>query len=125
MAVRRSISTTGLLTAAGRPVCSSSLNFFRFCFGLLLFAESARFFLHNWIDDYYLSRPFLFKYWGFEWVSTPPGNWLYLHFGMMAILALMVALGLFYRLAIVLLTLSFSYVFLLDQALYLTNIICC
>lgn len=121
MVVRYVSSSTRLFTAAGRPVCGASLNVFRFCFGLLIFAESTRFFLHHWIDDYLLSRPILFKYPGFEWVSLWPGNWLYVHFGLMAVLALMVALGLFYRLAIILLTLCFGYVFLLDQALYLNQ----
>lgn len=119
---QRPLSSCNRLVAfAGQPVDSSSLNLFRCLFGLLVFAESTRFFLHGWIDSYFLLPPVLFKYHGFEWVSAWPGNGLYWHFGLVAVLALMVALGLFYRLAIVGLTLGFGYVFLLDQSIYLNQ----
>ena len=110
-----------LAALAGQPVDAASLNLFRCLFGLLVFVEAIRFLLHGWVDTYFLSSSILFKYPGFDWVSVWPGNGLYWHFGLLALLALMVALGFFYRLAIVGLTLCFGYVFLLDQGLYLNQ----
>jgi hypothetical protein len=86
-----------------------------------MFVEAIRFLLHRWVDTYFLSSAVTFKYLGLEWVQLLPSEWLYVHFGLIALLALLVALGLFYRLAIVCLTLSFSYVFLVEQALYLNQ----
>lgn len=86
-----------------------------------MFVEAIRFLLHRWVDTYFLSSAVLFKYPGLEWVRLLPGDWLHIHFGAIALLAIMVALGVFYRLAIVGLTLSFGYVFLLEQALYLNQ----
>jgi len=112
---------TRLAGFAGQPVNSASLNLFRFLFGLFMFVEAIRFLLHQWVDTYLLSSAVLFKYPGLEWVRLLPGDWLYIHFCLIALLAIMVALGVFYRLAIVALTLSFGYVFLLEQALYLNQ----
>jgi hypothetical protein len=106
---------------ADQLVNSASLNLFRFLFGLFVFVEAIRFLLHRWVDTYLLNSTVLFKYLGLEWVQLLPGDWLYIHFGAIALLAIMVALGVFYRLAIVGLTLSFGYVFMLEQALYLNQ----
>jgi vitamin K-dependent gamma-carboxylase len=103
------------------PVDAASLGVFRMLFGAFLLAETARFILHGWIREYYLAPGMLFKYYGFEWVEPWPGDGLYWHFGLMGLLAAMVALGLFYRIAIVGLLFAFGYVFLLEQANYLNH----
>ena len=103
------------------PVDTASLAVFRMLFGVFLLAETARFFLHGWIHDHYLAPGLLFKYYGFEWVEPWPGDGLYWHFGLMGLLAALVALGLFYRLAIIGLLFAFGYVFLLEQANYLNH----
>jgi hypothetical protein len=46
---------------------------------------------------------------------------MYLHFWVMGVLALLMALGLFYRVAAPLFYLAFTYVFLLDKAYYLNH----
>ena len=105
----------------GEPVDPASLVFFRISFGFLLLYDVARYFIAGWISSYYLEPAFLFKYYGFEWVKPWPGNGLYWHFALLGLLSVMIMAGAFYRLAICLFTLAFSYIYLLDQARYLNH----
>lgn len=108
-------------TTASQLVDGASLAVFRAAVGLLLCIEVGRFFLHGWIDSHFLAPTFLFKYPGFGWVSTPPGPGLYWVFAAIGVLSFLVAIGLFYRVAVVALLFSFGYVFALDQANYLNQ----
>ncbi|MBY6187608.1 HTTM domain-containing protein [Marinobacter hydrocarbonoclasticus] len=110
-----------LTDRAFKPISIASLVVFRIAFGLTMLVEVGRFFWFGWINSYYLSPPFLFKYFGFEWVSVWPGDGLYWHFGLMGLAALGIALGCFYRLSATLFLVLFSYVFLLDQTHYLNH----
>ena len=110
-----------LSLVACEPVDAASLAVFRIGLGLIMLAETVRFFLHGWIGNHYLTPPFLFKYYGFEWVVPWSGDGLYWHFGVMGLLAIMVVLGLYYRIAVVGLFFTFAYVFLLDQGNYLNQ----
>ncbi len=83
--------------------------------------EVIRYFLGNWIERFYLRPEFLFKYYGFEWLQPWPGDGLYWHFAFVGLCALLITVGLFYRLAMWGFFLSFSYIFLLDQARYLNH----
>lgn len=102
-------------------VDGSSLAFFRICFGVTMLVECWRFVDKGWIERYYIAPEFHFTYYGFSWISPLPGDGMYWLFGALAVLSLCVALGLFYRVASVLLWLLFTYVFLLDQARYLNH----
>lgn len=108
----------------------SSLAMFRVMFGALLLFESVNYGLFLCLDCMYRSSSLLFKYHRFEWVTLWPSVGLELHFLVMALSALCIILGLFYRAAMVIYTLCFVYVFLLAQALYLnhfylTILFCC
>ncbi len=126
---RRGVSpNTNALSAAWRradglfdPVDAISLVFLRVSFGVIMLVEVWRFWDHGWIERYYIRPDFLFKYYGFEWVHPWPGDGMYWHFVLLAVLSLMIAVGAFYRLASVLFFFAFSYVFLLDQARYLNH----
>lgn len=104
-----------------QPVDPASLAFFRVCLGLLIFWDVLRYFLAGWISRYYLEPAFLFKYYGFEWITPWSGNGLHWHFAGLGLLSIMITLGAWYRLAIISFTLAFSYIFLLDQARYLNH----
>src|SRR2546421_4672588 len=82
--------------------------------------------LRNQVVGTWLRPRFLFKYYGFSWVHPWPGNGLYIHGIVLAILAAFVAAGFLYRISAVLLFLSCSYFFLLDEARYVnhTYLIC-
>jgi len=103
------------------PLDIASLVFFRITFGTLMLIEVWRYFSHGWIARYYIEPTFYFKYYGFEWVHPWPGPWMYVHFLALGALSVCVMLGLWYRVAMPLLFLGFTYVFLLDQANYLNH----
>ena len=91
-----------------RPIDPASLAAFRVLFGLLMLVSAGRFFANGWIDRFFVQPTFHFKYWGFAWVKAGPPWAMYLAFGVLAALALLVTLGLFYRVAIVLFFLLFT-----------------
>lgn len=104
-----------------KPIDIASLVYFRIVFGLILAIEVVRFFVHGWIQDDYIDPVFHFTYFGFEWVKPWPGIGMYLHFLLMGAAALFMAAGLFYRVAACVTFLTFTYVFLLEQAAYLNH----
>lgn len=93
---------------------------FRIFFGLLMFGSILRFWANGWIEKFYLEPSFHFSYLGFEWVK-PLGVYTYLIFALCGLSALLVALGLKYRLAIIAFFLSFTYIELMDKATYLNH----
>ena len=109
-----------------RPVDAISLTWARVTLGLILSWEAVRYAYHGRIHAYYIEPGFTFPYFGFGWVQPLPGDWMVAVFGLIFIAGICVALGLVYRLASVLLFVSLSYVFLLDEAQYLNHIyLCC
>ncbi|HEY8376172.1 MAG TPA: HTTM domain-containing protein [Nannocystis sp.] len=97
----------------------ASLVCFRICFGLLMLVEV-------WRDlpdvaYTYLEPEFHFTYFGFDWVRPWPGDWMYVHFGVLGLCALCVALGLCYRVAALVFFVGFSLVFLMEQGTYLNH----
>ena len=103
------------------PVDIASLVFFRVAFGVIMVWEVAYYFVRGWIPRYFIDPSFHFTYYGFGWVQPWPGYGMYLHFLALGVLAACIAFGLWYRVSIVLFFLGFTYVFLLDQALYLNH----
>ena len=101
------------------PVDVASLVFFRVTFGLIMLWEAFR--LWPAIERNYLQPIFHFKYFGFGWVKVPPGNGMYFLLGLLAVLALLITIGLFYRVAAILFFFGFTYFFLLEWALYLNH----
>ncbi len=93
---------------------------FRVGFGLMLLASIIRFWAKGWIEELYIKPSFFFSYYGFEWVK-PLGVYTYALFAVCALSALMVTIGLFYRVASVLLFLSFTYIELMDKTTYLNH----
>ena len=90
-------------------------------FGALMLWEVGRYFSHNWIELYYIEPKFHFTYYGFSWVRPWPGEWMHVHFLALGVLAVLILVGLCYRIAAALFFLGFTYVFLLDQARYLNH----
>lgn len=102
-------------------VDASSLVVFRIGFGVIMMWEVWRYWVYGWIERYYIEPDFYFKYFGFEWVQAWPGEWMYVHFAVVGICALFITLGFFYRISIIVFTITFSYIFLLDQTRYLNH----
>lgn len=103
------------------PINGASLAAFRIMFGLLMAWEIWRYFANDWIQRYYITPGFHFTYYGFGWVRPGPADLMYLHFWALGLLSVLIAAGLFYRVATILFFLGFTYVFLLEQARYLNH----
>jgi vitamin K-dependent gamma-carboxylase len=103
------------------PVDGASLAVFRICFGLLMLGNVWHYWANGWITSYYVEPTFHFTYFLFPFVRPWPGDGMYWHFGVLGLLATLMAVGLFYRLAAWGFFLGFTYVFLLDETYYLNH----
>ena len=80
---------------------AAPLAVFRIGFGLMMCFGMLRFWFKGWIQTLYLDPSFHFSYYGFDWVK-PLGNFTYVLFVVASLSALFVALGRFYKTAIIL-----------------------
>jgi vitamin K-dependent gamma-carboxylase len=104
------------------PVDIASLVYFRVAFGAIMLWEVWRYFDRGWIDRYYVEPTFYFTYYGFDWVRPWPAGWMMdAHFYALAVLAVLIILGLWYRVSAALFFIGFTYIFLLDQSRYLNH----
>jgi len=97
------------------------LIMFRIIFGAMLLFSSLRFMIKGWVETQYIEPQFYFAYLGFEWVKPLQGNLMYIPFVIMAISALFIMLGFFYRISTFLFFLCFTYVELIDKSNYLNH----
>ena len=118
----RSNTLAGSLVRAGlEPVSPASLAAFRTIFGLLGFIAVLRFVAHGWISEVYVEPVYHLTYLGFGWVQPWPAWGMYLHFALLGVASLGVALGYRYRLSILAFFLLFTYLELIDQTTYLNH----
>ncbi len=103
------------------PVDISSIVVFRFFFGAIMLWEMRRYFANGWIDRYWVEPILHFKYFGFTWLEPWPAIWMHRHMAALGVLAIFIALGIFYRVSTVLFALGFSFIFLLEQGRYLNH----
>lgn len=103
------------------PVDGASLAVVRIAFGALMVWEVWRYWRAGWITEYFVTPTFFFRYAGFEWLPAPHPQAVYWLWGLMAVAAAGVMLGLCYRPSAAVLTLTFSYFFLLDASNYLNH----
>ena len=118
---RIGMAARNLRRALSTPVSPLSLAVFRIALGAMLVWDFWRFIRHDRIYRYWVEPEFHFTYPGFHWVTPLPEPFIYHAWLLVGVSALLVMLGLFYRVAIIVLTVSFSYFFLLDQAEYLNH----
>ena len=81
------------------PVDNSPLVIFRIIFGLLLFYHTTIILLNGTVYKNFIEPPFTFAYIGLEFLQPLPGNGMYFYFSFMALLALLIILGAWYRFA--------------------------
>lgn len=103
------------------PVDIGLIVVFRVAFGACMLIEVCRYFAKSWIDTHFILPPLHFRYYGCEWVSVPPGNGMYVVFVLLGICAVLMAIGLLYRIASIVFALLFTWVFLIDQTWYLNH----
>jgi hypothetical protein len=97
------------------------LAVFRIMFGAVLFISTCRFIAKGWVRDFYIKPAFHFPFIGFEWIHPHGAVFMYTLYALMALSALLVCLGLYYRIATCLFFLCFCYAELLDKTYYLNH----
>lgn len=102
-------------------VSAAPLIVFRVAFGLMMFLSTVRFMANGWVDTLYVQPKFFFTFYGFEWVKPLGEAGMYTVFGLLLVTSLLIALGVFYRAAIVTFFLLFTYVELIDKTNYLNH----
>ena len=112
------LSVNGLMNFLRQPVDASSVILFRVAFGVVLAGWAWNYLSTGRVTRLYIAPKFHFPYGGFEWVQPLPGNWMYVPFVTLLVLALLIAAGLFYRLATILFAIGITYVFLLERTNY-------
>ncbi len=110
-----------VMRAGSEPIPAASAAAFRIAFGLVGIIAVIRFAANGWISELYLETTHHFSYVGFGWVHAWPAWGMYLHFALLGLASLGVALGYRYRLSIVAFFLLFTYVELIDQTTYLNH----
>ena len=110
-----------LLSRLFAPVDIRFLVFFRIHFGAMMLWALWEFHEKNLIASLYAEPTFHFTYYGFSWLQPWPGSGMYWHFAGLAVMAAFVMIGFLYRISALLLSLGFSYVFLLEKAVYLNH----
>jgi vitamin K-dependent gamma-carboxylase len=103
------------------PVDAASLVALRVAFGVLMMIAVARFFANGWIASEFIEPDRFFTYAGFDWIQPWPGAGMYIHFAVMGVCALFVALGIFYRPALLTFAALFAYAHLVDKTNYLNH----
>lgn len=103
-----------------QPVSAAPLAVFRILLGSLIFFGIVRFWANGWIESLYIEPKFFFSFYGFGFIK-PIGEYTYLLFFICGVSAMLVAVGLFYRAAMTLLFLSFTYIELIDKSTYLNH----
>ncbi|MEX2567730.1 MAG: HTTM domain-containing protein, partial [Cyclobacteriaceae bacterium] len=104
-----------------KPISIAPLIHFRVLFGLIMLISVVRFLLNGWVKTQYIDPEFHFSYYGFSWISNPGEVGIYILFFIMALSALGITLGLFYRFSALLFFISFTYVELIDVTNYLNH----
>lgn len=99
---------------------AAPLAAFRIAFGGMLLMSIIRFWSKGWIYELYIKPLYFFPFYGFEFIK-PLGPFTYLIFFLCALSALFVLLGLVYRISIISLFLSFTYIELMDKSTYLNH----
>lgn len=102
------------------PVKAAPLAVFRLLFGCLMVFSTIRFVSQNWVEKYYITPQFHFKYYGFEFVQAF-GYYTYIIYAITLLAAIGMVIGYRYRLSAILFFLSFTYCELIDKTYYLNH----
>ncbi|MGY5351008.1 HTTM domain-containing protein [Wenyingzhuangia sp. IMCC45533] len=99
---------------------ASILASFRILFGILSIIGLVRFINMGWVEEFYVTPKFHFKYYGFQWVKTW-GVYTYLLFYIAITACVGIILGYRYKLSMLMFFLSFTYIELIDKTTYLNH----
>lgn len=117
----RGRALAALQRALVRPAHASWLAALRVLVACLVCVTVLRYVIYERIDPLFVAPRFHFKYWGFGWVEPLSPAAMHALPWVLALLALCVALGVWFRLSCGALALGFAYLQLIDVATYLNH----
>ncbi len=97
---------------------NSPLVLFRIFFGILISFECFGAVLTGWVRRTLVAPDFTFTFIGFEWLQPLPGIGMYVYFIAMGVLGICIALGFRYRFAMILFTVLWTGVYLMQKSSY-------
>ncbi len=100
---------------------AAGLVAFRVMFGLLGLVSAGRFLAYGWVEEFFVRPRFFFRAWFAPFVEPLGSAGMHAVFWTMAAASALVALGLFYRAAIVTVFVTLTYVQLVDLTNYLNH----
>lgn len=101
-----------------KNIDNSGLVIFRILLGLLIMAESFGAILLGWVEAVFIQSKFTFNFIGFDFLQVLHGEKMYVYFFVMGIFGLLITLGLFYRLAMLVFTVMWTAVYLIQKESY-------
>lgn len=109
------------MTEINTPRHIAPLAVLRIAFGVIMLISTIRFMLKGWVYNFYIKPVFHFTFYGFDWVKPLGAIGMYALFAILTVTAILVTIGLFYRLSISTFFLCFTYVELIDKTTYLNH----
>lgn len=100
------------------PVDAASLGIFRIGFGLIATWWAVDYLRQGLVSGFYVQPAMHFRYYLFDYVQPWPGAGPYIHFVVLALVGVLIAVGLVYRIAMPLFAVAFATAFLWDRANY-------
>jgi hypothetical protein len=101
-----------------KRVDNSPLIVFRILFGFLIAAEAWGAIATGWIKRTLIEPQFTFNFIGFEFLQPLPGNWMYVYYAVMGLVGVFVMIGFKYRFNIILYTVMWTAVYLMQKSSY-------
>ncbi len=101
-----------------QQVDNSALVVFRALFGLLIAIEAFGAIATGWVRRIFIEPNFTFNFIGFEFLQPLPGNGMIWYYAIMGIFGIFVMLGFKYRLSMIVYTIMWSGVYLMQKSSY-------
>lgn len=101
-----------------QPIDNAPLIIFRIFFGFLLAVECFGAIATGWVKRVMIDPVFTFSHIGLEWLQPLPGNGMYYYYAVMGVCGLLVMLGYKYRLSLLLFTVMWWGVYLMQKTTY-------
>ncbi len=102
-------------------VSLAPLVILRIVFGLIMCFSALRFLYYGWVESLYIQPNFFFSYWGMTWIKPFNHELMIASYIILAISALGMALGAFFRFSSFLFLILFTYIELIDKTYYLNH----
>ncbi|QTY26708.1 HTTM domain-containing protein [Flavobacterium sp. CS20] len=101
-----------------KQIDNSPLIVFRIIFGFLITAEAWGAIFTGWIKQTLIKPEFTFNFIGFDFLQPLPGHWMYVYYIVMGLAGFFVMIGFKYRLNIIIYTLMWIAVYLMQKSSY-------